>query len=282
MDFISTFRRVAVNLFSLLKNLYFWSGLIVLIALAYSAYALVDNIIMPSVTRHEASTTVPIVEGKPLAEAEQLLRDQGLTVRTLEQRFNPTIPANIVVDQNPPPNALVKPGRQVYLTINTGSIPMVHVPNLAGLSLREAENRLNAIGLLLEEALPDSIPSPYANTITLQDPVPNDSLLSGSGVRLWYSTGLGRAFVTVPDVTNLPVSEAQGELLIYKLRSVVLGMRDDEAEDEATISEDNVISQIEPFVSRQSPAPGTRMREGSEIRLFVQAITADSAASRTP
>jgi len=280
MDILPALRDAARNLLSLLKNLYFWGGLFILIALAYGGYILVDNAIMPSVTRHNASTTVPLVEGKTLEEAQDLLRAQDLTVRTLEQRFNPTIPANIVVDQNPAPNALVKPGRQVYLTINTGSIPMVHIPNLAGLSLREAENRLNAIGLVLEEALPDSIPSPYANTITQQEPAANDSLLSGSSVKLWYSTGLGNAFVTVPDVTNLPMGEAQEELLAYKLRSVILGQREDESDDTSTTNRDAADVGVQPFVSRQSPLPGTRMREGSEIRLFVQDFApADSTAT---
>lgn len=282
MNILPTLRGVGQRLLSLLTNIYFWAGLCILFGVAYGGYALVDNVLMPSVTRHEASVAVPLVEGKPLTEAQQLLHTEGLKVKTLEQRFNPTIPPDMVVDQNPGPNALVKPGRQVYLTINTGSIPMVHVPNLSGLSLREAENRLQAIGLQLDEALPDSIPSPYANTITGQDPIPNDSLLSGSGVTLWYSTGLGRAFVTVPDVTRLPVSEAQDELLAHNLRSVVLGLSDeDEDAQETTTREAETPQQtIEPFVSRQSPVPGTRMREGSEIRLFTIRVQSDGTDLR--
>ena len=115
---------------------------------------------------------------------------------------------------------------------------------------------LVALGLRVAETLPDSIPHPHENTVTRQQPVPGDSLPQGASVRLWYSTGLGNSFASVPDVTGLTVREAQQALLENKLRSVVIGAREDE-------------DLAEQVVQRQSREPGTRVLEGFEIRLDV-------------
>jgi beta-lactam-binding protein with PASTA domain len=123
----------------------------------------------------------------------------------------------------------------------------------------EALNRLNAAGLIAdpEDIRPDSIPHPYAGMITRQLPEPGTIVEEGSNVRLWYSTGFGQNYVDVPSLEGLTIKEAQELLLSRKLRSVVLG-----APDQQNIAELPVI--------RQSHTEGTRVREGSEIRLFVE------------
>jgi beta-lactam-binding protein with PASTA domain len=75
-------------------------------------------------------------------------------------------------------------------------------------------------------------------------------------VTLWYSTGLGREFASVPDVAGMTVREAQQLLIENKLRSVVIGAREGE-------------SAAEQPVRRQSREPGTRVPEGFEIRLYI-------------
>ena len=76
-----------------------------------------------------------------------------------------------------------------------------------------------------------------------------------SGVTLWYSRGLGDRYVVLPDVTGMTISEARRTLLRRRLRAVVLD-RSEEVED--------------PVVLRQSREPGTRVREGFELRLFTK------------
>ena len=61
------------------------------------------------------------------------------------------------MDYNPPMGQKVKEGRIIYLTINTLSIPLKPVPDVAdNSSLREAERRLQAAGFKL--AAVDTVP----------------------------------------------------------------------------------------------------------------------------
>jgi len=221
--------------------------------LAISVYFLFDNGIMPAYTRHDVAISVPDVRHFPFHEASNILSAHNLRVEREEQRYNPSLDRDEVVDQKPPANASVKPGRRIYLTVNSGTIPMVLVPAVDNLSLREARNRMVTFGLTVsdEDVQPDSIPSPDPNTVTRQDPPAGTSVPQSSRVRLWYSTGLGDAYTTVPDVTGIEASRAQQFLLDRRIRSVIIGG-------------DSLA------VRKQSPEPGTRVREGFEVRLFTQ------------
>ncbi|MEL7401756.1 MAG: PASTA domain-containing protein, partial [Pseudomonadota bacterium] len=176
---------------------------------------------MPSVTRHGASVTVPDVVNMMEDEARQRLEAQDLVVKSRGQRFNPTQDRDVVVDQLPAPNAMVKPGRSVYITINSGEVPEVRMPNVVNLPVREAINQLLGRGLRVDEAQPDTIPSPYANTITRQEPEAGELLPKGSIVDIWYSRGLGDIPVDVPNVTGMTIEEARRTLRAARLNAVV-------------------------------------------------------------
>jgi len=254
---------------SLLSNGYLWAGLGTLIAVALILYVAVNYLVMPTYTRHDVTVAVPPVLNQSFEEAKSALEARDLRVERVTDRFNPDLPRDVIVDQNPRADEQVKPGRRVYLTVNTGQIPTVTVPSVEGMSLREARNQLQAHRLTVEER-PDSIPSPYRNTITRQKPTPGDSIREGSTVTLWYSTGLGEEYVTVPDVTGLLVQEARDRLLGRNLRSVVVGQR----------GEERFEGLGDPVVVRQSREPGTRVREGFEIRLFLGSNAEDAPADR--
>ena len=264
------FSRALTWLRTLIKNMYFWGGLLVLFSIGLGVYLLVDAVIMPSYTRHNVSTTVPNVEDVSFSKAEQQLQQQGLKVQRQIGRYNPNVDTGIVVDQTPLPTAKVKPGRRVYLTVNAGDVPTVQIPDLRGMSVREAKNRVSSVNLKVGTVQKDAIPSPYANTITKQTPAPGDSLEEGSSVDLWYSTGLGDTQVAVPNVVGLSVAEAQRFLLQHELRSVLV---DTSTTDEATSSpsldpaaRDSLERHL--YIRRQASAPGDSVRAGTEVRLY--------------
>lgn len=243
---------------SLLTNRYFWQGLGLLFAIAFAGYLLMDKIVMPSYTRHGVSVTVPGVTERSFEEATQILQRRDLEVeRQRARQYNPNVPRGEVLDQQPPADALVKPGRRIYLTVNEGQTPMVQIPDLDGTSIREAKNQLMTLGLRPGEIQPDPVPAPYPNTITKQSPAPGDSVREGASVDLWYSQGLSDQMATVPDVRNMRVPEAEQALLDQNLRSVVVDTTQD-----ADLSEVRVRS--------QSRAPDSEVRAGTEVRLFVQ------------
>lgn len=266
MDFSRTAKAAFNWLHALLRNSYFWGGLGGLLLLGIGMYFLVDAVIMPSYTRHGVAVRVPNVKDRPFEKAKQLVQDRALTVKREVVRYNPNVAQDVVVDQNPPPNADVKPGRRVYLEVNAEEVPMVDVPDFNGISVREAKNRVSSLGLKVGTVGPDSIPSPYPNTITRQKPEPGDSLKKGGSVDLWYSTGLGTDTVQVPSVVGRTVEKAQRRLLRRKLRSVVVDPRTSGSTRDTPHSTDT--SATRRFVRRQSRAPDTRVQAGTEIRLF--------------
>lgn len=292
MSFGRSFRGILAWLRALGTNMYFWGGMLVLFGIGLAAYLLVDAVIMPSYTRHDVSTSVPNVEDLPFEKAKTKLQSRSLKVQRQVGRYNPNVDTGIVVDQTPLPTQKVKPGRRVYLTVNAGEVPMVKMPDLSGMSVREAKNRVSSIGLAVGSVQEDPIPSPYANTITKQEPAPNDSLEEGETVALWYSTGLGDQQVDVPNLVGLSVEEAERLLLQRKLRSVLVdtSTSDDEDPSPASVSpQDSSAASL--YVRRQAHAPGDSVRAGTEIRLYTtedaeqaaqrrdQIMKADSAAS---
>ena len=260
----------------LFRNLYFWGGLGGLLLVGVGAYLLLDAFVMPSYTRHGVSVRVPDVERTSYARAERTVAERGLQVLREIGQYNPNVKRGTVVDQNPPPQTGVKPGRRVYLTVNAGTAPVVSVPDLNGISIREAKIRARALGLAVGAVRPDSIPARYPNTITRQAPSPGDSLKQGGTVRLWYSTGLGTDSVRVPNVVGRSVESARRRLLRHQLRSLVVESRSS-GTSEIQAATDS--SETRMYVSRQGRAPQTLLRAGEQVRLYA---TPDSAQVPAP
>lgn len=276
MDLRSSFWGALTWLRTLITNLYFWGGLVVLLGIGFGAYLVMDAMIMPSYTRHNVSTRVPNVENRPFEEADSLLQKLDLQVERQVGRYNPNVKQGLVVDQTPLPNSDVKPGRRVYLTVNAGEVPTVRVPDLTGMSVREAKNRTTSAGFVVDTVREDPVPSPYANTITKQAPPPGDSLKKGNAVELWYSTGLGEEEVEVPLVVGYTVDAARDVFLRQNLRAVVVDASPTTSTQGAGEEPDST-AESDLYVRRQGDPPDSKVRAGTEIRLFT---TEDQSIAR--
>lgn len=240
---------------TLLTNRYFWLGITALAGVLVVLYVLVNSLIMPAYTRHGDTVEIPSVLGATYDDAARALQQQGFRAEKIMRRFNDADTQGQVMDQSPGPGTQVKPGRRVYLTVNEGMRPRRRLPSFIGTSVRDARTRIEALGLRVSEVIADSIPSPYRNTVTQQSPAPGDSVLDGTAVTLWYSTGPSDTYEVVPEVVGLTVREAREVLLENRLRGLAVGVDGPEAENMTVL--------------RQSREPGTRVRGGYEIRLFV-------------
>lgn len=248
------------------KNRYLWAGFLGLVLVGFAGLMLFNEVLMPTYTRHDVAVTVPDVTSANMEQALALLEQQGLTAETVELR-KPNVPRDVIIDQNPAGGSRVKPGRRIWLTINSGDTTTVIVPNLESLPVREAQNHLIINELIVADVLPDSIPSAHANTITRQDPEAGTHVPPRTPVTLWYSTGLGDTFVEVPNVVGMGISEARQFLLDRNLRSIVLG------------SLSGPTQNLVVAVAGQSPAPGASVREGHEVRLRIEQAQLPSPGS---
>jgi serine/threonine-protein kinase len=100
------------------------------------------------VTKHNQELVVPDFSNMTVAEAEQVALLAGMRVEVTDSVFVKRMKKGAVRDQNPSPGSKVKEGRRISLTINALSAKKVTMPNLVGLSMRQALAELQSRGLL--------------------------------------------------------------------------------------------------------------------------------------
>ena len=135
------------------KKIILWTLIIIsLLALGVAGFFGLRNIlIVPEVN-------VPNVEGLPLSQAINDLRDRGLEYNLTDNVFHGDVPLNHVVYQNPIPNTRVKRGRVITLTLSGGP-EIIPVPDVIGEDQREARVRIERAGLVpqFEEEYSDTV-----------------------------------------------------------------------------------------------------------------------------
>ena len=139
------------DFFSLKNNRMFWLNLIampiVVIAIIFGVLHWLDTY-----THHGESIIVPNVNGLPLKQAENELSKKNLKTIVIDSNYVKGIPAGAILEQKPLGGAKVKIGRSIYLTINTGEVPTVTIPDIIdNSSFRQAEARLRSLGFKLTE-----------------------------------------------------------------------------------------------------------------------------------
>lgn len=103
-----------------------------------------------SYTRHGEYIAVPDLTGMYEKEAGEALNAVGLKYEVLDYKYDKMMVEGGVIEQKPKPGAYVKDGRKIYLTLNSGKIPMRAVPDVAdNSSLRAAESKLQSAGFKL-------------------------------------------------------------------------------------------------------------------------------------
>ena len=100
------------------------------------------------VTKHNQELVVPDFANMTVAEAEAVASQAGMRVEVTDSVFVKRMKKGAVRDQNPAPGAKVKEGRRISLTINALNAKKVTMPNLVGLSMRQALAELQSRGLV--------------------------------------------------------------------------------------------------------------------------------------
>lgn len=110
---------------------------------------------LDSYTQHGRSVEVPDLKNLTEPEAVVLLATRGLGCTVVDSDYVKTLPPGRIIEQNPASGMRVKQGRIIYLTINSLSIPLCVVPDVAdNSSLRQAQAKLIAAGFRLTDDEP--------------------------------------------------------------------------------------------------------------------------------
>ncbi len=112
------------------------AALLVIIAMA--GILIMDWIVMPLYTRHGDEVEMPNITSMRYEEAMRPVHEAGFVLVKEEERYSAEYPNGYVIEQSPPPHAMVKPGRRVYVVVSRGE-KRVLMPNLVERSQRDAE-----------------------------------------------------------------------------------------------------------------------------------------------
>jgi len=209
--------------------------------------ALVAGLIAFLLTR-PGSVTVPNVTG--LTSEVAVIRLEGVG---LDAEIDPVpnlATRNTVLEQDPVPDSVVEEGSTVTLSVSTGPA-LVEIPDVSGLSPKEARKRLEDQGLVVTVINKPSDAVPKGSVIRT-DPAAGTEISVGSTVSILVSSGTAKS--TVPDLAGLDLDSA-----LARLESIGLSA--------------NVVQRDAPEpageVVDQSPSAGTRVKKGSQVTLFV-------------
>ncbi|MBQ5637487.1 MAG: PASTA domain-containing protein [Alistipes sp.] len=253
----------------LLKN-------IVVIALLMVAMLVVAHILMLWGTRHGARRVVPDLSGVALSDAERIARENDLELHINDSLFVPAYAGGIILDQLPEGGVEVKPGRTVYITINSFRQKMVPVPYVAGRSLRQAKNMLEIAGLEIKELIyrPDMATNYVLEQFCDRQQILAESRVEaemGSGITLYVGVEPEENVALVPQVVGLSLRDAKSRLWES-------GLNVGKIDFEEGI---NLLNQKEARLYAQSPSAETATTLGSEVTLRLTLDTEKVKNSRT-
>lgn len=162
-------------------------------------------------TKHGEYLKVPDVKGRNYIEAVDALEKAGFDVMVQDSVYYDTLAPLVIVKQFPDPDATVKVNRTIYLTINRAIAPMIDMPNLVGMSFRNAELELRARGLKLGDTtyVPDIAKNAVKEQMVDGQPVkPGGKIAMGTRISLVLGAGIGDEAIPVPDLFGMTYPEA--------------------------------------------------------------------------
>jgi eukaryotic-like serine/threonine-protein kinase len=196
-----------------------------------------------------ASVNVPRLEGRTLAEAQDILEEQGLKLgaQTQQETPNPAL-VDKIIGSTPRAGESVKGGSEVAVVIGVQPTG-VPIPNLSGQDVDDAEQELRELGLS-----PRREDAEDNDTVSGTNPPAGQRVPQGSEVTLL--TGNGDE-VEMPDVTGRRLEAAEDALRDRGFQKIRV--------QEETVSNE----ELEGRVLEQSPKAGKQVATDQSITLVV-------------
>ena len=195
--------------------------------------------------------TLPDLRGLSAREALEKVNPMGLKV-VFNETSDPDKPRDIIIEQNPEPGSRVKPRHRLELMINRPKEGAV--PNLAGLPLDEAQQRLVTSGFQPAEIESSHSEEP-AGTVLATTPPARAPLPQGAQIKLLVSEGPNPQTTILPDLYGIGLEDAKYLISVAELR----------------VGDIQKIPSPEPegTVLAQSPPAGSEVAVGSPVTLTV-------------
>jgi serine/threonine-protein kinase len=167
-----------------------------------------DQAVMPLYVKLGREVEMPDVLELSIDTARVQLQENGFRVMVSDSLYDSKHPVGTVIEQNPYPYALVKKGRRVYLTISIGE-KLITMPNLFGVSPREAELLLNSHNLDLNAKSYIFSDIYHEGTVMGQSYPQGQPIKAGSRIDIIISLGKLNQERIVPNVLGKSLYEAR-------------------------------------------------------------------------
>ncbi|WP_038116003.1 Stk1 family PASTA domain-containing Ser/Thr kinase [Veillonella sp. AS16] len=103
------------------------------------------------VSKGVGDLTVPDLSGLTVDQARQRLKDLGLVVGKITQESVDGKPDGVIIAQTPSGDSKVSKGATIDLVVNKAKVKKVKVPNVVGMSLKEARDALSAVNIAVNQ-----------------------------------------------------------------------------------------------------------------------------------
>lgn len=207
-----------------LPQKYIWIGMVVLFIICFAwAFFSFGNF------WSSENITVPNVVGKPVEVAETTLKKLDLKV-SVDEIASDDVPAGQVISQTPAAGTNVKARRIIHLTVSKGGSAML-IPDLKGLTLEQAKERLDKMGLTLGAVENGNDPDKPSDVIISQSPESGAKATKGTRVNIVINM---KQKVHVPNVVGMTLADARNTLLSMKLSVGTINASDGTSTDDSS------------------------------------------------
>jgi beta-lactam-binding protein with PASTA domain/serine/threonine protein kinase len=160
------------------------------------------------ISRGPEIVQVPVLKGKPLAQAERELKEVGLAPGVVTRVFSEEIAQGSVISTDPEAGSGRSPDTAVALVVSKGA--PIDIPDVTGESVQDATSELEEAGLKVRVAA-KRINSPEgAGSVAKQSAAEGTQLARGDTITLTVSKG--PRMIDVPDVVGDKVDKATSKL----------------------------------------------------------------------
>ena len=226
-----------------------YAGL-VLVVFGLSAYVSFSLFVSSGVT------TVPNLEGLSRVEAANVLADQGLALRKVDEqgRYDEKVPIGNVLRQTPDARTLVKRGSGVEVVLSLGP-RRLEVPDLAGKAIPTVQLTLSTIGLGVGRTA-TAFAAGDPGLVVAQDPAPGVTVAPQTAVDLLLSTPSPGESWLMPD-------------LVYRRYDDIKGFFERQGIRFGSVKYERYEGVSAGVILRQFPLPGHPLNHGAPVSLVV-------------
>jgi eukaryotic-like serine/threonine-protein kinase len=252
------------SLFKYLLSKEFWKQIRLALAIFFTIIFL-TTIFLKIYTRHNSSRPVPDFKGLTDIESKELADDNNLRVQIIDSVFNQDQKPGTVVEQEPKAGSLVKKYRRIFLVMNAVNPEKIAMPNIVGVSLRQAVAILELNGLYIGhfKYVPDIATNNVLKQIYKKREIRSGAQINkGSNIDLV----LGKA----GDISLTKIPELKGQSLKAARKTLALASL-----NVGTIRFDHTIfksaDSLKAVVVKQEPefSESATLNSGSSVKLWL-------------